>query len=268
MRKAVLLAVVLLPLAAAQASAQLDLGCARPAQLTSPFAFVAVNGRCTDLSAFIVAQAKGWTLNTRATVSGATIDLRAIFNPDPGITFSGTTVSPSLTATTYAFLFGTPIVPDMYSLAIASIQFSPTSLSGTTTVANSATYPTYISGYGSQGASLTNLGVDAGTRNCVASGVGASTTCPAEQNTKPFPAAFYDNVEALVTYTQDNPLSTVSFTGSVMLDQAAQVTTTPEPSTLVLFATGGLLVLSCGASRRRRNRLAALVRSDKGSPKN
>jgi hypothetical protein len=254
MRKSFLLVTaVLLALAPPPASAQLDLGCARPAQLTSPFAFVSVNGRCTDLSGFIIAQTKGWTLTTRANVGGAIVDLNAIFNPDPSITFSGTTANPSLSATTYAFLFGTPIVPDMYSLALASVQFSVTSVAGTTTVANSGTYPTYISGYGSVGATLTNLGVDAGSEDCVASGVAASTTCAEEEKTASFAPTFYDNLEALVTYTQDNTLSTATFTGMVTLDQGDQVITTPEPSTLALFGTG-LLVLGGYVSRRRDRR--------------
>lgn len=240
-------------LAPAHVSAQLTLGCVRPAQSTSPFAFVSVNGQCTDLSAFIVAQTKGWSLSTRATVGGATIDLRAFFDPDPSISFSGTTANPSLTATTYAFLFGTPIVPDMYSLALASVQFSATSVAGTTTVANSGTYPTYISGYGSVGATLTNLGVDVGTRNCVASGLAASSTCAAEQRSGTFSPTFYTNLEALLTYTQDNTLSTATFTGMVTLDKVSQVTVTPEPASLVLFGTG-LLALGGYASRRRDRR--------------
>jgi hypothetical protein len=256
MRKCLLLvSAVLLPLAPVPASAQLDLGCARSAQLASPFAFVAVNGQCTDLSAFIIAQTKGWTLNTRVNVGGSIIDLNAIFNPDPSVAFSGTTANPSLTATTYAFLFGTPIVPDMYALAMASVQFSVTSAAGTTTVANSGTYPTYISGYGSMGTTLTNLGVDAGSKDCVASGVAASTTCAAEQTTGSFAPSFYDNLEGLVTYTQDNTLSTATFTGMVTLDRANQVTVTPEPSTLALLGTG-LLVLGGYASRRRERRRA------------
>jgi hypothetical protein len=254
-KRSLLVAALLLPLASVPAGAQPALGCTRPAQLTAPFAFVSVNGQCTDLSAFIIAQAKGWTLNTQATVGGATVDLRAIFNPDPGITFAGTTVSPSLTATTYAFLFGTAIVPDVYSLAIASVQLSASSVSGTTTVSNSTIYPTYVSGYGTVGVAATNLAVDAGSNDCVASGVGASTTCAVEQNTSSFAPAFYDNVEALVTYTQDNPLSLVSFDGSVTLTRANDVTVTPEPSTLALFGTG-LLVLGGVVTRRRDRRHA------------
>ena len=256
MRKCCLsITAAMLLLVPARASAQLALGCARPAQSTSPFAFVSVNGRCTDLSAFIVGQTKGWSLNTRATVSGATIDLSAIFDPDPGISFSGTTANPSLTATTYAFLFGTPIVPDMYSLALASVQFSATSVAGTTTVANSGTYPTFISGYGAVGATLTNLGVDVGSRNCVASGLAASTTCAAEQKSGSFSPTFYTNLEALLTYTQDNTLSTATFTGMVTLDKVNQVTVTPEPSSLLLLGTG-LLAIGGYVSRRRDRRRA------------
>ena len=257
MRKRFLLVTaMLLPLAASPAAAQITLGCARPAQLALPFAFVSVNGQCSDLSSFIVAQAKGWTLNTRTTIAGSTIDLSAIFNPDPSITFSGTTANPSLTATTYAFIFGTPIVPDMYSLAVSSVQLSATSASGTTTVSKSGDQPTYIVGYGSVGQTLTNLGVAAGTQDCVASGTAASSTCGVEGQSNAFAPTFYDNLEAFVAYTQDNQLSTATFKGSITLDQADAVTVTPEPSAFVLFATGLLAVAGCAVRRRggRRHR--------------
>lgn len=259
MRKCLLLApALLLSVASASANAQVSLACGRPGPLTSPFAFVSVNGVCTDLSAFIVAQTKGWTLNTRATIAGSVIDLSAIFNPDPGISFTGTTFNQTQGPTAYGFYFGTPIVPDVYSLAIASVRFTATSPSGTTTITNSAASPTYIQGYGSNGATLTSLGVGAGTNDCVASGVAASTACDAEQNARTFAPMFFDNVEAVVTYSQDNLLSTATFNGSITLDKAAAVTATPEPSTLALFTTG-LLVLGGIATRRRDTRRATLV---------
>ena len=93
MRKCLLLLTpALLLLAPAHASAQ-NFACTAPARVTSPFAFVRVNGLCTDLSGFIVQATKGWSLNTHVVLSGATIDLRALFNPDPGISFSATTLN-------------------------------------------------------------------------------------------------------------------------------------------------------------------------------
>jgi hypothetical protein len=254
MRKCFLfVSALLFPLAASPASAQVDLGCARPPRAPLPFAFVAVNGQCTDLSAFIVAQTKGWSLNTRATIAGATIDLSALFNPDPGISFSATTFNPSQGATSYSFFFGTAIVPDMYAQAIASVQFSVTSPSGTTTVANTEDIP-YIAAYGSAGETFTKLGVDAGTNDCVATGTAASTSCAAEQSTRSFTPTFFDNLEAVVTYSQDNLLSTATFNGSITLDQANAVTVTPEPSTFVLFTTGLVVLAGCAARQRRSRR--------------
>ena len=236
------------------APAQLALpGCDRPPALTAPFVFVAVNGQCTDLSALVtpVVGGKGWNLLTRVTLFGSTIDLQAAFDPDPGVTFTETTLNPTSEATTYAFLFGLPIVPDFYSSAISSLQLSVTSATGTTTVDNSASYPAYLSGYGTLGGTFTNLGVDLGTTPCVASGVLATATCDPGTATNGFAPAFYDNLEALVTYTQDNVASTATFTGDVTLDRAGDMTVTPEPSTLVLLAVG-LAVLGGITTRERR----------------
>jgi hypothetical protein len=137
-------------------------------------------------------------------------------------------------------------VPGFYSSATSTIGFSATSVTGTTTVANSAVYPTFVSGYGTLGAALTNLGVDLGTTPCVASGAPATTTCNEGTASNSFAPAFYDNLEALITYTQDNAASTVAFSGAVTLDQATVVT--PEPATLVLVAIG---LIAIGVSARR-----------------
>jgi len=152
---------------------------------------------------------------------------------------------------TTLFLFGLPIVPDFYASAISTAKLSVTSVTGTTTVANSGTYPTFVSGFGTLGSDLTNLGVDLGTTPCVASGTPGSATCDLGSASNAFEPAFYDNLEALVTYTQDNALSTVTFSGDVTLNAAAgPVTTTPEPATLMLVGIG--LVAMGGTMRRRR----------------
>ena len=255
MRKSLFLALPALLLAApSSSSAQIALpGCERPATLTAPFAFVTVNGQCTDLSGLIT-RAEGaavWTLSTHLTLAGSEIDLHAIFDPDPFITFGGTTVNPVDAAVTYAFLFGTPIVPGFYSSATSSLGLSVTSPSGTTTVANSAVYPTYLSGYGTVGLAATNLGVDLGTTPCVATGTGVTTTCNQGMASNSFAPTFYDNLEALITYTQDRTASSVAFTGAVTLDQATVVT--PEPATLLLVGIG---LIAIGATMRRRHKLA------------
>ena len=251
MRKSLLLALPALLLAApATSSAQFTLpGCTRPATVTAPFAFVAVNGQCTDLSALIthVAGAAVWNLNTQLTLAGSLIDVHAVFKPDPFITFGGTTVNPTDAAVTYAFLFGTPVVPDFYSSAISTLGLTVTSAMGTTTVGNSATYPAFLSGYGTTGAALTNLDVDLGTTPCVASGSPATTTCNEGSASSSFAPTFYDNLEALITYTQDNAASSVAFTGAVTLNRETVVT--PEPATLVLVGIG---LVAIGVTTRRR----------------
>lgn len=255
MRKCLLLALpALLLTTPAASSAQISLpGCQRPARLVAPFAFVAVNGQCTDLSALItpLAGVPGWNLTSHLTLAGSAIDLHVLFNPDPSVTFGGTTVNPTSATTSYAFLFGLPIVPDFYSTANSTLRLTLTSPTGTTTVANSTTYPTFVSGYGTVGDELTNLGVDLGATPCTASGTAATGTCDLGSASNTFTPTYYDNLEALLTYTQDNAASTVTFSGDVTLDRTDVVTTTPEPATFTLVGLGlGLLAL--GATRRRR----------------
>lgn len=243
----------LLFIAPASTSAQVPIGCERPAILTSPFAFATVDGECTDLSAFItpVIGGTGWNLLAHVTLSGSTMDLNAFFDPDPSITFGGTTLQLSSEMTTYSFLFGLPIVPDFYTSALGRLSLTVTSPQGSTTVDNSTVNSTFLSGFGSAGAVFTNLAVDLGTDPCVASGTAATTTCDQGTATNSFAPTYFDNLEALVTYTQDNRLSTASFTGEVRVDA---VTVTPEPATLGLVGLG-ILVLGA-AMRRSTNRSA------------
>lgn len=64
--------------------------------------------------------------------------------------------------------------------------------------------------------------------------------------TNSFPLTFYDNLEALLTYTQDDQASVASWSGAVTLT----ATVTPEPATIGLIGLG--LIVIGGVARRRR----------------
>jgi hypothetical protein len=223
------------------------------AGLTSPFIWAFVNNVCTDLSAYIVVQTPGkiWTLNTPTIDLGAgSVQLTATFNADPFISFGSTTINLSGT-NTYTFLFGTPITPGLYTNASSTGGVTVTDgLRGNTTVTTSSVHPTYISGYGTVGSTPTNLGVDLGTAPCTASGtpLQVTTVCNQGTLTSSFAPTFYDNLEALLTYTQNDDASVVSWSGAVTLTTSV----TPEPATMALFGTG-LLLVGGFATRRRKS---------------
>jgi hypothetical protein len=250
MRKRLLLAAALVLLMnPTAASAQDGTGCQRPSSLTSPFVFATVNGTCTDLSSMITPNTggKGWNLLGSTTLGGNLVDLTGTFNPDPFITFGATTTNSVNGPVTYAFLFGTPIVPGFYNAASSTGGVSVTDPQGAgTTVSPSGVYPTYISGYGTVGLAATNLGVDLGTAPCVATGSPATTTCNQGTRSNTFAPTFYDNLEALLTYDQTTIGSVASWSGAVTLTN----TTVPEPATLSLFGTG-IALLGGFLSRRR-----------------
>jgi hypothetical protein len=219
---------------------------------TSPFLWAIVNSACTDLSGWLVSDETHmvWNVDTPTlNLGSASVQLRGRYDGDPFISFGATTTNLSGTTVTFAFLFGTPIVPGFYDTATSTGGVSVTNgARGNTTVGTSSIYPTFISGYGTVGLVPTNLGVDLGTSPCNATGVPftVTTVCNQGTATNSFPLTFYDNLEALLTYTQDDVASVASWSGAVTLSTTA----TPEPATLGLVGMG--LIAIAGMARRRR----------------
>ena len=250
--RVLLLAALMVP---GVAAAQVGDGCAVRGGITSPIALVSVNGVCIDLSSSIAVGDKVSTLNLQdVSLLGVSIlDITATFNEDPFITFGAATTNVVAGPITYAFLFGTPIVPGFYDTASStggvSVSNTP---GGDITVDNSAVYPTYISGYGTVGAVPTNLGVDLGTDPCAALGPGLATTvCGQGTVSNSFAPTFYDNLEALLTYTQTG-LGTAAWSGTVSLDVSRPGTSVPEPVTVTLLAVSAFALGAVGIARRRR----------------
>jgi hypothetical protein len=228
---------------------------------TVPLLYACVNDQCMNLTDFIRPVNIGigdagvgatkvvYDINTpEIQFAAGLVELSGLMNPDPFITFGATTTNLIPGPVTYAFLFGTPIVPGFYSGASSSAGVTVTSGAATATVDNSVIPPgTYVSGYGTVGAVPSSLGVDLGTVACIdPAGVG-TTTCNQGVATSSFGPTFYDNLEALLSYTQDDVLSVASWSGEVRLDPSVRIA--PEPTLLLL---GGTALAGFAVRRRRR----------------
>jgi hypothetical protein len=173
------------------------------------------------------------------------------YNTDPFVSFGVTTTTIVPGPVVFSFLFGTPIVPDFYNTATSTGSLTLTPAVTDALVENSVVYPTYISGYGTLGAVPTNLGVDLGTADCSAPALTGAETCPQGSTTNTFPLTFYDNLEALLTYSQTGLLSVADWDGMVELtnDPAGPGGRVPEPASMLLVATGAVAALIKRRSR-------------------
>ncbi|ODU01580.1 MAG: hypothetical protein ABS79_01440 [Planctomycetes bacterium SCN 63-9] len=220
-----------------------------------PAAAVTVDGETIDLSRFIKPvdeSAKFFSLDATLEVNGNSIHVTALYNTDPFITFGVTTTNFGPGPVAYSFLFGTPIVPGFYNNATSTGGVSFTNgASGTSTITNGGSYaPAYISGYGTVGLVPTNLGVDIGV-GPVVSGPGIPFTVTTIDSFGPagtvFAPTFYDNLEAIVSYTQSDIGSVASWSGAITLNAVV-----PEPTSMAMLGMGILMIGGSRVLRRRK----------------
>ena len=225
---------------------------------TLPLLYVCANDECLDLSGAInrlPGEKVTFGVEVGAIFAGAgQVAINALYNPDPFIAFSVTTTNAIAGPIKYSFLFGTFIVPGDYGFATTTnANLSVTNGVGTATVDNSNDYPTYISGYGTDDFLATNLGVDLGSGPCSAGpGPPSTTPCPLGSTSNTFATTFFNNLEALVTYSQLGFGSVASVTGRVDLleeDPDPGPDPIPEPTHLVLY---GLVALGYRLKTRMR----------------
>jgi hypothetical protein len=216
--------------------------------VTAPTAMVIVDGDVVDLSSDIkpIGDSTGlFSLNTQLTVDGNSIMVSAVMGTDPFISFGATSTNLGPGPTTYTFMFGTPIVPGFYQGATSSAGVTVTNTSAaSSSVSNNGT-AAYVTGFGTVGAASTNLGVDLGSGAVTATGNPGSTTQPFGPGVSSFAPTFYNNLEAVLTYTQTGTNGVASWSGAVSLVPV------PEPTSVTMLGIGTLLVGAAGALRRR-----------------
>jgi hypothetical protein len=223
---------------------------------TLPLLFLCLNDECHDLSFLIQPLPGGKTvgvIDEELVFPLAQIMLsRLVYDPDPSISFTVSSTNLGPEPVTYGFLFGTTIDPGFYGFATSEAELSVNNGITTTTVDNSSLYPTYVSGYGTVDLEPTNLGADLGTAPCVA-GPGlpfsVTTECDPGKTSNSFELTSYNNLEALLTYTQEGSAGNAQWKGTVALEVTDPDPSVPEPTLLGLF---GLATMAFGLRRRRK----------------
>jgi hypothetical protein len=208
-----------------------------------PSLTVCVNEECVDLSDRIPAREpdgpKILEFETALTLNGAELNIYGAYNEDPFIIFNFSALSLVPLPINITVLYTTPIVPGLYSeagsLAVLDLEGGRSGA----TVENSA-FPTYLSGFGLDGAVPSNLGVDLGTGDCVANP--GPTTCDYGVALNTLAPTFFDALQARLAYVQTGEGSIVEWNGIVALEPAV-----PEPSLMALASIG-----LAGAYLRRR----------------
>jgi hypothetical protein len=223
-----------------------------------PFAFVRVDNVCVNLSPLISLDAVHGLfelLVPRLVVgTGLITNLEVVFDPDPYVSFSGSSSNLTPGPTAYSFYFGTPIAPGFYESASSTASVSLTSGDqGSATIGQDGAAP-FVTVQGSDGATLIPLGVDVGTGTCTA-GLASNTCKYPPPNGGPATGAFgapvfLDNLEVTLAYTQTDVNSQAAWSGRADVFRVT-VSSVPEPGTVALVATGLLAVAGIGAGRRR-----------------
>ena len=212
-----------------------------------PSAQVVVNGTCFDLSDSIRNDGKPAQLVSILEVPDvARIITFAFLNPDPFINFGAITTNLTAAPVAYSFTFSTPVIATTYNHAASSGGVSLTSgPSGTSSVVS---VPPFISGFGSLGPVLPNLGVDLNTPPACTAGA-TTVVCNEVPKVNSFAPTLFDNLEAQLGYTQTGQNSVAGWTGAVTL-----ITVVAEPASMGLLAIGAVLVALGYRGMRHRPR--------------
>jgi len=250
---AMIAAMVLVP-TAAHAGVAIDCSAG-----VNPFASTKVPGIsvCVNNELFMLTEFTGtgkpyrMDTATRNFLTGGSFTLSAIYNNDPFVSFTfSSVVLKTFGIVNFDVWFSTPVVGGGYTNASSAGTLNVTAdgLNANGFV-NNGGYPSYISGY----ADATNLNVNTGSGVCSAATAGAATTATTACNPPGASSSFApispSVLSSRLSYVQSagSGVSTASWTGIVSLTS----TTVPEPATVTLIVAG---LFAIGAVRLRRNR--------------